>query len=257
MSVDFIDGIAVLGALAWTPHLISIVKSHYTKPEVGIITSRTAEVGFTTLGPILNLHLAFSVEHKDLVVSDLKIRLKHSSGEERIFEWQGIKQNVGHMTTTDAGSVPFEKEQSVLAIKLNQTSIEERFIRFQDISFLATKRDYENKAIKRIAYLKSENKYDPESFLRDQEMIELYNFNKHAFPWKEGEYTVTIEVQSPEQFLLNDNVLVFSLSAIDIEELAKNKDVLEADYKRQVVGQAEGQGGIVWQWRAPVLSKVK
>ncbi|MCD1212891.1 hypothetical protein B4946_16295 [Vibrio cholerae] len=256
MSVNFIDGIAVLGALAWTPHLVSIVKNHYTKPKVRIITSRTAEVGFTSLGPILNLHLAFSVERKDIVVSDLKIRLKHCSGEERVFAWQGIKQNVGKMTTADAGSVPFEKEQSVLAIKLNQAHIEERFIRFQDIGFLSTKRDYENKAIKRVTYLKSESKYDPESFLRDQEMKELYNFNKHAFPWKEGQYTVTIEVQSPEKFVLNDNVLVFSLSAIDIEELAKNKDVLEADYKRQVMGHVEGQD-IVWQWRNPALDKVQ
>ncbi|MBE4731023.1 hypothetical protein HJ166_11770 [Vibrio parahaemolyticus] len=161
------------------------------------------------------------------------------------------------MTTADAGSVPFEKEQSVLAIKLNQAYIEERFIRFQDIAFLSTKRDYENKAIKRVTYLKSENKYDPESFLRDQEMTELYNFNKHAFPWKEGQYTVTIEVQSPEKFVLNDNVLVFSLSAVDIEELAKNRNVLEADYKRQVMGHVEGQEDIVWQWRNPVLDKAQ
>ena len=46
MSVNFIDGIAVSGALAWTPHLVSIVKNHYTKPKVRIITSRTAEVGY-------------------------------------------------------------------------------------------------------------------------------------------------------------------------------------------------------------------
>jgi hypothetical protein len=128
--LTLIDGIAILGALAWTPHLITLTKNYFTKPKVSIITSRSAELGFTTLGPILNLHLAFSVEHKDVVVSDIKIRLKHSSGEERIFEWQGIKQNVGRMTTPDAGSMPFEKEHSVLAIKLNQTQIEERFIRF-------------------------------------------------------------------------------------------------------------------------------
>ncbi|MCY9856027.1 hypothetical protein [Vibrio mediterranei] len=253
--MNFIDGIAILGALAWTPHLISLIKNYFTKPKVSIITSRSAELGFTSLGPILNLHLAFSVEHKDIVVSDLKIRLKHSSGEERIFEWQGIKQNVGKMTTPDAGSMPFEKEQSVLAIKLNQTQIEERFIRFQDVVFLASKKEYENKAVKKIAYLKAEGKYNSEEFLREQEMTELYNFNKHAFPWKEGEYVASIEIKSPEEFILIDNVRSFSLSPVDIEELSKNKDVLEADYKRLLVGQAEGEPDIVWQWRAPALIK--
>lgn len=253
--MKLIDGIAILGALAWAPHLISLIKHYLTKPKVRIITSRAVDIGFTSLGPILNVHLAFSVEHKDLVVSDLKIRLKHESGEERTFEWQGIKQQVGKMTTPDAGSMPFEKEQSVLAIKLNQTQIEERFIRFQDVAFISTKREYENKAIKKIAYLKAENKYEAENFLREQEMTELYNFNKHAFPWKEGEYTVSIEVKSPEKFILSDNVRIFSLSAIDIEELSKNKDVLEADYRRIMIGQKEGEPEIVWNWRFPALRK--
>jgi hypothetical protein len=222
--LTFIDGIAILGALAWTPHLITLIKNYLTKPKVRIITSKSAELGFTSFGPILNLHLAFSVEHKDVVVSDIKIRLKHSSGEERIFEWQGIKQNVGKMTTPDAGSMPFEKEHSVLAIKLNQTQIEERFIRFQDVAFIASKKTYENVALKKIAYLKAENKYDAEGFLREQEMTELYNFTKHSFPWKEGEYIASIEMQSPEEFVLADNVRSFSLSPMDIEELAKNKN---------------------------------
>jgi hypothetical protein len=253
--LKFIDGIAILGALAWAPHLITLIKNHFTKPKVRIITSRSAELGFTSMGPILNLHLAFSVEHKDIVVSDLKIRLKHESGEERVFEWQGIKQNVGKMTTPDAGSMPFEKEQSVLAIKLNQTQIEERFIRFQDVAFIASKKEYENTAVKKIAYLKAENKYNAEDFLREQEMTELYNFNKHSFPWKEGEYTASIEVQSPEKFILADNIRNFSLSPVDIEELSKNRDVLEADYKRLLVGQKEGEPDIVWQWRSPALVK--
>lgn len=253
--MTFIDGIAILGALAWTPHLITLTKNYFTKPKVSIITSRSAELGFTTLGPILNLHLAFSVEHKDVVVSDIKIRLKHSSGEERIFEWQGIKQNVGRMTTPDAGSMPFEKEHSVLAIKLNQTQIEERFIRFQDVAFITSKKAYENKAIKKIAYLKAEDKYNADEFLREQEMTELYNFTKHSFSWKEGEYIASIEMQSPENFILADNVRCFSLSPMDIEELSKNKDVLEADYKRILVGIKEGEPDIVWQWRSPSLTK--
>ncbi|MFT7432210.1 MAG: hypothetical protein ACI971_002689 [Colwellia sp.] len=253
--MTFIDGIAILGALAWTPHLITLIKNYITKPKVRTITSRSAELGFTSLGPILNFHLAFSVEHKDVVVSDIKIRLKHSSGEERIFEWQGIKQSVGKMTTPDAGSMPFDKEHSVLAIKLNQSQVEERFIRFQDVAFIASKKAYENNAVKKFTYLKSENKFNAEEFLREQEMTELYNFIKHSFSWKEGEYVASIEMQSPEKFILIDNVRTFSLSAVDIEELAKNKDVLEADYKRLIIGQKDGDQDIVWQWRSPSLIK--
>jgi hypothetical protein len=253
--VELIDWIAVFGALAWTPHLLSIFKQWITKSKIRVITHRNAEIGFTTHGPIFNIRIAFSVEHRDIVVSDLKIRLKHESGEEKVFEWQGITQQVGKMTAPDSSVMPFEKEQSVLAIKLNEKEIEERFIKCQEASFIASKQEYESKAIKKIAYLKAEDKYDAKAFLREQEMTELYSFNKHAFPWKQGKYLVTIEIQSPEKFEIVDDKREFLLSHLDIEELAKNKDMIERDYQRIMLGSQEGGEEIVWQWRSPSLVK--
>ena len=146
--MTFIDWLAVLGALAWAPHLIGLVRDWLVKSKVRIITQRQVEIGFTTYGPIFNLRMAFSVENKDIVISELKIRLTHESGEERIFEWQGITQYLGKMTLPDAVAMPFEKEQSVLAIKLNQKDIEERFIRFQESLFLINQNEQLAKVIK-------------------------------------------------------------------------------------------------------------
>ncbi|MCW9027949.1 MAG: hypothetical protein OQJ80_03365, partial [Kangiella sp.] len=193
-----------------------------------------------------------SVENKDIVISDLKIRLSHESGEERVFEWQGMTQHMGKMTLPDASAMPFEKEQTVLAIKLNQKDIEERFVRFQDPAYLTEQREYITKAAKKMSYLKTEEKYDPETFLREPEMTDMYSFNKHAFGWKSGKYTVSIEMQSPEQFDLVDNVREFNLTPLDIEKMEKNKDLLELDYKRII---AESEEKIVWQWSSPALVK--
>lgn len=250
-----IDLIAIVGALAWTPHLISMIKIWLSKSKIRVITERSASIGYTTSGPILNLGIAFSVEHRDIVISDLKIRLKHESGEEKIFEWQGITQQVGKMTLPDAGVMPFEKEQSVLAIKLNQKDIEERFIKCQEISFIVSKLDYESKAVKKIAYLKSENKYEAENFLREQEMTELYSFIKHAFPWKEGKYSLSIDIQSPEEFVIVDNHRDFLLTHLDIEELSKNNDLIEKEYRRQLIGLSKNEDDVIWQWRNPSLVK--
>ena len=208
--MKLIDWIAILGALAWTPHLVGIVKNWLTKSKVRIITQREVEIGFATYGPIFNLRLAFSVENKDIVISDLKIRVTHESGEERIFEWQGITQHMGKMTLPDASAMPFEKEQSVLAIKLNET------------------------------------------FLREPVMTELYNFNKHSFSWKGGNYKISIEMQSPEKFDLVDNIREFNLTPLDIEKMEKNKELLELDYKRKLTG---GDEKVDWQWCRPVLVK--
>jgi hypothetical protein len=250
--MKLIDWIAIFGALAWTPHLVSLVRDWLSKSKVRVITQREVEIGFTTYGPIFNIRLAFSVENKDIVISELKIRLTHESGEERVFEWQGITQHMGKMTLPDASAMPFEKEQSVLAIKLNQKDIEERFVRFQDPAFLATQREYAAKAAKKMSYLKAEEKYEPESFLREPEMTELYSFNKHAFAWKSGKYTVSIEMQSPEHFDLVDNVREFNLTPLDVEKMEKNKDLLELDYKRIITGSEEK---FAWQWCNPTLVK--
>ncbi len=253
--MKLIDWIAILGALAWTPHLIILFKQWLLKSKIRIITQKSIEIGFTTYGSIFNLRLAFSVENRDIVVSDIKVRLKHESGEERLLEWQGITQHLGKMKTQYAGEMPYEKEHSVLAIKLNQKEIEERLIRFQEPAFLASQREYVNKAVKKMAYLKAEEKYDSVEFLREPEMTELYSFNKHAFPWKPGKYTVTIEIQSPENFTLVDNVREFSLTPIEVEKLELNKDQLEVDYRGMIVGANEDEDMANWQWCNPVLIK--
>jgi len=116
--VKIIDWLAILGALAWTPHLIGILNSWLTKSKIRIITQKNVEIGFTTFGQIFNLRLAFAVENKDIVITDLKVKLRHESGEEKTFEWQGITQQIGKMTMPDSGVMQQEKEHSVLAIKL-------------------------------------------------------------------------------------------------------------------------------------------
>jgi hypothetical protein len=250
--MTFIDWLAVLGALAWAPHLMSMVRDWLAKSKVRVITQRQVEIGFTTYGPIFNLRLAFSVENKDIVISELKIRLTHESGEERVLEWRGITQYLGKMTLPDTVAMPFEKEQSVLAIKLNQKDIEERFVRFQEPSFLSSQNEHLTKVIKKLSYLKAENKYDAETFLREPEMTDLYSFNKHAFSWKPGKYKVSIEMQSPEKFDLVDNIKEFNLSPLDLERLEKNKDSLEQDYRRVILGEEDK---VAWQWCNPVLVK--
>jgi len=253
--MKIIDFIAILGALAWLPHLVSLVKYLFIRSKIRIITEQIVQIGFTTYGPIFNLRLAFAVERKDIVISHLKIRLQHETGEERLFEWQGITQQIGKMTLPNADVMPYEKEHSVLAIKLNQKDIEERFVRFQDPNFISLQRDYFDKSDKRMAYLKNEDKYNPDEFLRAEEMIDLYNFNKRAFPWKQGKYTAFVEVTSPEKFSVVDNVYNFNLSALDIEKLELNKEFLERDYKRIIIGFKEGDELINWGWVNPRLIK--
>lgn len=255
-NMTLIDWLAVLGALAWSPHLISLIRNWLTKPEIRVITPRAVSLGFTTYGSILNLHLAFAVKNKDIVISALKLKLKHETGGEKEFEWQGIHQQVMQMRAPDGSVLPYEKEQSVLAMKLNRKDIEERLIQFHESSFRQEKYERESNEVKNISYQQSQDKYDPNVFLKSQGMQDLISFIKQSFYWKVGTYTVTIEVESPEKFEIIDNTYSFSLSPLDIQDLEKNREFIEHDYKNILVPQTKEEfKPVQWHWKNPSLQK--
>jgi hypothetical protein len=153
--------------------------------------------------------------------------------------------------------MPYEKEHSVLAIKLNQKDIEERFVRFQDPKFIASQSVYLDKASKKMTYLQGEDRYEAASFLREPEMIDLYNFNKHAFSWKTGRYTAKIEIHSQDQFKIADNVFEFSLNPLDLERLQSNKNLVESAYRQTLVPLNESESAVTWRWVNPSLLHAK
>lgn len=253
------EWIAIVGAFAWLPHIIAIVKEHITKPKIRVITAKTAELGFSTYGPILNLRVAFSVKSKDVVISGITIRLRHESGEEKLFTWHGVVQNMLQMNNPEFGPIPFEKELSVLAIKLTLKEVEERFIRFQESAYHVEKEVYESKAVKKLTYLQQRGDVDYDIFLQSQEMKELYSFIKHSFNWKSGKYTLSFEMESPAKFILNDNEYSFELNAIDIEQIERNTDLIERVYEYEIKPLKDGEKRqkLLWAWRNPVLKLKK
>jgi len=255
--MNIIDWIAILGALAWTPHLFSFIHNFLTKPVIQIITPRTVSLGFTTLGSIFNLNLAFSVRNKDIVISSIAINLKHESGEEKVFNWQNIQQQIMKMRIPDGSVLPYEKEQSVLAIKINEKDIEERFIQFQESSFHIVKNAREDKLAKDITYQRKQNKYDPKTFIESQDALEFFDIIKQAFSWKAGKYKVVINIKSPDAFTIKDNEYEFLLTAVDVDFLEHNKEYIKLDYKNYMVPQKEEDiEKVNWNWRNPELKKL-
>ncbi len=210
--MKILDWVAILGALAWVPHLIKFVRDLFTRPSIRLYTQKRLMVGFNTLGPIIYLKIAFVVKNKDLVVSGMRFRLKHQDGDEKVFVWQEIVQTFG-THTYPAVSVPFQKQSDVLAIKAKESEVEDRFISFQDESFVERWRDLWEKAMEKQMHLRRQGKTD-EEFLMSVEMSELRTFNERSFSWKEGKYELHFELDSPQKFRLSGNSYQFSLSSV-------------------------------------------
>ncbi|MGH8373126.1 MAG: hypothetical protein ACRETO_10385 [Gammaproteobacteria bacterium] len=255
--MKFIDWVAIIGALAWLPPILGYFRAWLTKPKVRILTNPAPELGFSTYGPILNMRIAFIVERKDIVISGLKMKVRHESGSEQEFVWQGIVQALGRLNNQQIGNMPFERESSVLAIKAKTSDVEERFVRFQDADFLDGKQDLDNKVASKIMYLKRQkNEVDLKALLKSDEMTDLYNFVKRSFSWKEGSYHIEFNIESPQEYDLIGNSYSFLLNQIDIEELEKNHELIELDYRYRVIPRSEGEPELAWAWRNPKLTSI-
>lgn len=252
--MKLIDWLAVFGALAWLPHLIRFGYHFLTKPRLRIITGVAPELGFTTYGPIFNMRLAFVVDHKDLVISGMRIRLRHESGSDHLFVWQGLMQTLGTLSNPQMGNMPFQKESNVLALKAKVADVDERFVRFQSIEFISGKHPIEAKASSRIMYLQRQGReIDVEAFLRSDEMTDLCAYIKRSFAWKQGSYSLKFEVDSPQSFKIIGDMYEFSLTQVDVEELEKNTAQVERDYRERFIPRKEEEPALVWVWRYPKL----
>ena len=253
--MDIFKWLAIIGALAWLPHLIKIIKEYFTKAEVRIICSKSPEIGFSIFGPIYNTRIAFSTKNKDIVLSNLTAEVSHESGEQKKFVWQGLVQNMFHMQYPEIGRVPAEKESEILALKVKTTEIEERLVRLQEISYINKRAELEQNTAKRIIYLKENENFSEDTIFASDEMKELISFIKHSQFWKSGNYKVKFTIESPESFSLLDNEYKFTLSPVDIDQLNKNKEMIEVYYRESFRNTKLEESDLHFNWINPNLVK--
>jgi hypothetical protein len=257
--VTFTDIAAVVGALAWIPPIFVGVRAWLTKPSIQVITQPRPEVGYTTLGPILNLRVALTVIHKDVVITGVRLVVTHESGNQTVFSWRGVVQRMGTMTYPEMGAVPFERELNVLAMKVAQKDVEERFIRFQNLDYLDKKEGLENTTLKDLAYLKKTGSFESERFLASQGMADLYSFVRQSFAWKPGSYRLRIELQSPDAFAVKDDEYSFSLTPLQVQNLSENLRFVETYYANEVDPPQQEDGKpaqIPWSWVYPDMQRL-
>ena len=256
--MSFTDLAAIVGALAWLPPIFVAIRGWMTKPQIRVITQPSPEVGFTTLGPILNLRVALTVTHKDIVITGIRLKITHESGEQTSLSWRGIVQRMGTMNYPQVGAVPFEKELNVLAMKVSLKDVEERFIRFQNVDFLQHKAELETITLKTMAHLRQTESFDGPSFLKNQEMADLYSYIKQSFSWKPGGYRLQVLLESPDAFTVLDDEYVFTLSPLQVQNLSGNLRHIEQYYANEVLPPKAGEQAapIVWSWVYPEMPKV-
>lgn len=128
----------------------------------------------------------------------------------------------------------------------------------KNLEYLDQKSAFDSISLKKMAYLRKSESFDGPSFLRSQEMADLYSFIRQSFSWKPGGYRVKVLLESPDAFTVLDDEYAFALSPLQVQNLSDNLNHIEQYFANEVLPPKEGEERplIVWNWTYPDMQKV-
>lgn len=243
--------ISIVGAAAWIPPLLSLVNKWFTKPVLTITPSNQCEVGFTELGPILNIKMAITADNQNILIDRIEFKLSHDSGATHLFRWHEITEVKGQMIVPGVANQPVMQESEAIAMKILSTDFKDVLLRnrLEEHSEGLRKYDYElNKDRRRLF---NNNQYDPAEFYTSKTVQDMQAFMQSQMIWKKGRYQVRCLVHARCAANVQIPALAFSLSDDDIVLMQKNCENLPRVIKNICLTgtpSADQILGFEWHW---------
>lgn len=215
---------AYVGAAAWLPQIIHWGYNYFVRPKLTISIGRQVEIGFTNLGPIFNVPLAFSVANKDLILDKIEVSICHQGGECHDLTWHGLGETFSEITDNHGNKQTVGKNQSApIAIKVSTIGLFEKSVRFQDPIYHKENRQLMDELKDHARYLYRKDSASAASELfSSKQYIQLHEKRLKHFYWKAGRYSVRIKASSQSEFVQITPNFEFDLSDSDINLLSVN-----------------------------------
>ena len=246
------EWVAVVGAAAWVPHLAGLLYRLATKPKVTMIPVPEIEVGYTWLGPVVNIKASLFAERKDALVLDMRMTLRHEKGKQIALVWHSFVEKFSEMRDRSGEATEISRDQVATALRLSTAVPTEKLIRFQDPGFQEKNRRLTADADGTLNRLKGVNPSGaPEAFLTSPEHESLANQFKHDFPWEPGRYTVKLSVEILERKRPALAETSFELSTGDVERLRGNATLVVERIAK--IAKVEKLEDVQYQWATPRL----
>lgn len=260
--MDAIDLVAIVGAAAWTPHIVTWVYRALTKPKISLHLHSQPLIGYNTLGPIFDVTFALLSEKKDAILNKISATLKHENGATYTFDWAGLSEDLSEIQNPIAPTMSIKKTLLPLVIKVLHTGVTQVSVRFLHKQFRVKLRKPGKIALDRFNHLRTTGKLkteqDVEGLVSEQEFSEYIKVYSSEFIWVAGKYSVIFEFESPNKYNYKKDEYIFELSQDDVNELKKNIDAI----KRGLIGAAKSDAISDYKrkeesyvWRNPELRK--
>ncbi len=250
------DVAAYIGAAAWLPQIGSWVHDYWAKPVISIVPARTAQVGFTRLGPIFNLGMALTSDRKSAIIESFDATLKHQDGESRSLAWAGMNETFSEITDP-LGNRQIVARETSIAFKIAPDVLLEKFVRFQEPRFTEHTQEAINELVSHFTFLKNTSADFVDQALQSKELHKALEAQKNCFWWKAGRYNVSFSMGAAKPLKLEKYSYHFHLTTADIEALKQNFPTLDADLRNVINSNlpAHEPEPVNWTWRSVTLQK--
>lgn len=252
--------VAVIGAAAWLPQIISWIANLITRPKLRFVPEETSEIGYTFFGPIFNQSFAISTSMKDALIERIAIVLTHESGAKHEFWWKFLDERGPEITSLNTGErAEWRKNQPAIALKVSTLGLAEKKIGFQDLSYqgklMALLQKYQE-IESHLEKIKSQDYL--EEAVKSKEFLDLTEYIKSGFYWGEGKYSVYLYVYAASLKKPHVEHFRFELSKANIEQLEKNIKITQDHFRDLVLfkGKEKERPKYYWRWANPSFLRV-
>ena len=247
------EWIAIVGAGAWLPHIGLWLYRFFLKPTLRLKVG-PAEVGYSSLGPVLAFDCAFSVHKKDAVIDIMEAIITHSKGQQIHLRWKTLFEIFSQVTTQSGDTAEYSKQSPALLLKVGTKSSIALRISFQNPEIERAKTKLANALVDEDNRLRKVAGYTPENTVESKPFNDLLNLYDNQFPWQEGHYDVSIKTTLYGLKNPTTTELTFALTEDDIEQLKSNLRTIEASMTDILVEPDPNKRPTrSWKWANPQL----
>ena len=110
--LNFIDIIAILGALAWLPQIIAWIYNWLKKPKLSIYHDGEAEIGYIKNGNAFNLRFSFLARDKHALIDDMELVLTDKDGAHHKLKWIWYSETFYELQGPAGNSIMAKQEKN-------------------------------------------------------------------------------------------------------------------------------------------------
>lgn len=246
--MSLIDIVAILGALAWVPQIISWFYNWYQKPDIKVFHDNTSEVGYIAFGNAFNIRLSFISRKKHALIDNIELILQDKDGATYNFKWIWYSETFYELQSP-GGNATMARQQNAIAINAFRDVLIEKFVGFQSVAFLEKRKQLLYQLSCFIENQKRGGDIDVDNIKRSTAYNDLLNLYQSSMIWKAGKYEATCKIHVTDTGQVISHKFKFSLSDNEIVSLKNNINlackILESDISNQQ------QPTTKWYWVNP------